>query len=274
MTPEVPEYVTKPLLTRVIESSLDSDYAVAAQRAEAPTTRHRGGLVALALFGILVGVAIVQTTREADINSASRAVLLEQISQRRDSLSGQQRDLEKLRQEVTQLGVQLNAMQSSSRDSQRRLDRLERSTGFAAVRGPGLKLTVTDGPGHDDATRVRAQDLAILVDALYNAGAEAVSINDQRLTALTSLHNSGTSIGIDAVSLRSPYVVRALGDPRTLRPRLQESTHGLRWANLVSQLSFGYDISEERRMTLPAAQLHPLRAAATIGRTEKGRVDE
>lgn len=262
MPAEVPDYVTKPLLTRVIESSLDSDYQVAAQRATGGEARSsRLAVVALLLFGLLVGVAIMQTTREADLNSASREVLLDQISHSKARLTDQQSTLEELRQDITRLGVELNALETGSRDANRRVERLGRDTGYASVRGAGLKITVTDGPGDDPAVRVSASDLAILVDALYNAGAKAISINDERLTNLSSLHNSGSSIGIDATSLRSPYVVRALGDPRSLGPRLQESTHGLRWANLVAQLGFGYDVVEERRMTFPAADLRPLRSA-------------
>ncbi|MEI2809968.1 MAG: DUF881 domain-containing protein [Nocardioides sp.] len=274
MSPQLPEYVTKPLLTRVMEDSLDSDYALVAERGAGSGKRSHFAVVAVLLFGLLVGVAVMQTTREADLDSASREVLLDQIAERRARLAGQQGDLDALRQDITRLSVQVNALQTSTRDLTRRVDKLGKDTGFAAVRGPGLRLTVTDGPGSDPALHVRAADLAILVDALYNAGATGISINDQRLTAMSSLHDSGSAIGIDATSLRSPYVVRALGDPRTLGPGLQESTHGLRWANLVAQLGFGYDVVEERRMTLPAAVLPPLRAATTVLRARKASVSQ
>lgn len=269
MSASVPDYVTKPLLTRIIESSLDSDYQAAALQPPSEGRRRSGALIALLLFGLLVGVAIVQTTRQADSASAGRAALVQEIGVRRARLAAQQRRLDRLTADVTQLTGTVNDLGDRLNAVRRRSDRLGQQTGFAAVSGPGLTVTVSDAPGVDAAGAVRAEDLAILVDALYNAGAEAVSINDQRLTALTSLHNSGNSIGIDQVSLKSPYVVKALGEPRTLAPRLQESTHGLRWVNLVAQLGFGFEVLEQRRVVLPAAAWKPLTQAAPRARGER-----
>ena len=54
-----------------------------------------------------------------------------------------------------------------------------------------LRITVDDAPDGDVTQQVRDSDLAILVDGLWNAGAEAISVNGKRLTNLTAFDNVG-----------------------------------------------------------------------------------
>lgn len=266
MTQAPPDHVTRPLLARITESSLDQDYeAAAARRAgSGPQRPTRTIALAFVVFGLLVGISVMQTTRQADSASAGRAALLTQIAQGRGELADQQAKLDVLRGEINQLSAELGQVAAAEGIAAGRAKRLGAVTGFSAVRGPGLLLTVTDGRGDDPSTLVRSRDLATLLDALWNAGAEAVTINDQRITTTTSLHDSGSSVGVGTVTLSSPYRVRAIGDPRTLSARLQESTHGLAWTNLVAQLGFGFTAEAQRGMLLSAAPERVLRQVEAI----------
>ena len=59
-------------------------------------------------------------------------------------------------------------------------------------------------------------DLQILVNGLWESGAEAISINGHRLSNLTAIRGAGDAITVDYRSLTRPYQIEAIGDPRTL----------------------------------------------------------
>src|SRR5262245_55582807 len=106
---DLPDQVTMPLLDRIVRESLDEDYqVVAARKSRAarggpsahppPTGRpRRVAAVMMAVFGVLVAIAAVQTSRNAPEESANRASLVEQIQARRAANADLQADLERLR---------------------------------------------------------------------------------------------------------------------------------------------------------------------------------
>ena len=84
------------------------------------------------------------------------------------------------------------------------------------------------------------RDLQTVVNGLWAAGAEAVAVNGQRLTALSAIRSAGDAILVDYRPLTRPYVVTAIGDPATLqaavrrgarRPALRtlQQTYGIRY---------------------------------------------
>ena len=96
----------------------------------------------------------------------------------------------------------------------------ELAAGTGAVGGPGLRVTVEDAPvtradpeAADPDLRVQDVDLQVVVNGLWAAGAEAVAVNGQRLTALTAIRTAGSAILVDLAPLSSPYVVEAVGRP-------------------------------------------------------------
>lgn len=260
--------VTVPLLNRIISESLDQDYQQLASRhthAARPPSARRAAVVVMAGFGLLLGTAAVESAQSADEATGERSSLVAQIESRRDRVNGQQQVLSELRSQSRELDADLESLAQAAEETGTRLQELNLRTGFAAVRGPGVRITVADAPDADEARLVRADDLTILLDGLWNAGAEAIAIDDQRVTTVTSLRNSGLSIGVNQVALRAPYTVRAIGDPRTLQAELLESTSGLTWQTLVDQLGFRVQVQNVDEMVLPAAQLRPLRAAQPAG---------
>jgi len=256
--------VTVPLLNRIISESLDQDYQQLANRhthAARPASARRVAVLVLAGFGLLLGTAAVESARSADEATGERSSLVAQIESRRERVNAQQQLVSELRAQARALEAELESLTQAEEATEARVDELNLPTGFSAVRGPGVRITVEDAPGAEDARLVRADDLAVLLDGLWNAGAEAIAIDDQRVTTVTSLRNSGLSIGVNRVALRAPYTVRAIGDPRTLQAGLLDSTSGLTWQTLVEQLGFRVQVQNVDELVLPAAQLTPLRAA-------------
>jgi uncharacterized protein YlxW (UPF0749 family) len=279
---QLPERVTMPLLTLITQQSLDEDYHHVAERRSPQAPRpshgrpHRTAAVVIAVFGLLVTIAAVQTSRNASVNDASRVTLVQQITAERDRVSNLQDQIVRLRERNVGLQERLDQMTSTAQTTVARMRRLETNTGFVAVSGPGVRATVDDAPNGDPAQAVRDEDLALLVDGLWSAGAEAIAINGQRLTTLSAIRNSGPAIHVNGRPLAPPYTVLAIGDTRTLQADLLDSTHGSEFYSLARQLQFVFELRNEDSMSLPAAPDRLLRLRhATAGTAERDdHIDE
>lgn len=249
----VPDRVSTPLLTLITQQSMDEDYQhVADRKLPDPDGRrrpHRVAAVVVAAFGLLVAVAAVQTSEGADVRSASRATLISQIDEGRAQLAEYQRQLVRLREQNVRLQSEADAIAAEEVAAESRVQRMAVNTGFAAVTGPGIRSVVDDS----ETEAVRDRDLRRLVDGLWNAGAEAISINGNRLTARSAIRNSGSAIRINNRSMSPPYTVLAIGDPNTLQARLMQTTSGLQFRQLVEAFGFPWTMDNVDELTLPAA---------------------
>lgn len=275
----LPHHVTTPLLTLITERSLDEDYAhVAARRAargDGPrTSKLWSTALAVAVFGALATVVAVQTSRDADAQELGRAALIRQI----DSGRGDVADLQKEIRTLTDAGLAADntneTLAEQAADLESRLQRLEVRTGYVPVRGPGVRIEVDSAPNAVPNDQVRDEDLALLVNGLWTAGAEAIAVNDQRIVALGGIRNTNLAIHINGRPLTAPYVIEAIGNPGTLQARLLESSSGLEWFSVVNGLGFSYVPQNVDDLRLPAATLRTLRQAKEITTTADGRPDE
>jgi len=264
----LPEHVTEPLLALITKRSLDADYEHVAARRRAlgrdpeshPVPRRTAGLVLL-VFGLLVTIAAVQTSRNASADDAGRESLIEQVDLRRQSVSELQKQLDRQQSQVFALQSELNSLATERQATQARLERLGIRTGFGAVSGPGVQVTVNSAPGSAGSELVRDSDLTLLTDALWAAGAEAISVNGQRLTVLSAFRNVGIGILVNSQPINPPYVFSVVGNPDTLPANLLASSMGEKWYALKDSLGFRFDVRNGGTMSLPAAQQQRLRSA-------------
>lgn len=243
------------LLKQIIEQPIDPDYAVVAAREPDGHRRHSTssriafGVIAL-VIGALFAVAALQTTRSRPAAEKERDQLVARIKTA-------QANRDKLRNQADALAAENARLRSSGlgndAEAERlrtRLSDLETTTGAAAVTGPGLKIVVDDGVGTSGANQVLDVDLQVLVNGLWAAGAEAIQINGQRITALTAIREAGQAITVNYRSLSPPYEVDAIGDPNTLQARFLETSAGPWWNALKHNQGMRYDVSAADRLRL------------------------
>lgn len=250
-----------PLLDLITRQSLDEDYQHVADLREQrrdvrpPGRRARSitTIAAVLLFGLLVATAAVQTSRNSSIDHQGREQLIERINSRHAKVADLQKQISELRVETTRLnatyadlGQTLNALTATRRA-------LSAQTGWGAVSGDGVRARLDDAPGGNSEGAVRDSDLAGLVNGMWQAGATAISINGQRVTAVSSLRNSGPVVRINDVSLSAPYTVLVLGDVNTLQAKFAQSTSGIRLQSLAHQLGMPFEMENARALNLPAA---------------------
>lgn len=275
---DLPEHVTRPLLERITEDSLEKDYQLAAARKRGSESRPLPAkgttAVVVAIIGVLVVTAAAQTSRQAEATADDRASLISQINDRRKELDVQQDRRGDLLDQTTKLeerAIEADQREKTESDDVRRLKTL---TGYIAVSGPGIRAEVDDSPNGTLKESVQAEDLAILVDGLWNAGAEAISINGERLTVLTAIGNSARAIVVNSRPLTPPYTILAIGDKQTMQARFAQSTHGQLWSAWVEQLHFVFNMENEDEVRVPGATLTTLRSAVALGKNDDKPLQE
>ncbi len=273
--PSVAEQVRQPLLERLTREALDDDYRSAAERRAATAgtgtveSGHRGSggrgrrvvtvVAVVAVFGVLVATAFVQTSQSAAVDAASREALIRRVEAGRDRVADQQEDAAILQESNADLTQALQDLGETAQTVLARSRRQRAVTGFLAVTGEGVRVTVTDVAGGDPNQSVKQEDLELLVNALWQAGAEAISINGQRLTTLSAIGSSGFAIEVHGVGIASPYLVLATGDTRALQARFYETTTGLQFDAIASQFGFSYRIDNAGRLEIPGRSERQLR---------------
>ena len=265
----LPEHVTTPLLSLITQQALEEDYrSVAERRArdgaapEPPRSRAVAAAV-IAVFGILISIAAVQNSRNEGVDDAGRTSLIARIGEARDDLEDRQARIADLTRENRELSEAHTDLAAVRQQASSQLRRLQLVAGYLPVTGQGVRIVVNDNPGGDPIQRVTDADLAMLADGLWEAGAEAIAINDQRLNPLGSIRNVGSAIHVNTVPLTPPYVVRAIGDRRTLQANLLNTTHGARFFSLADQLGFELTVDDVPELELPAARQRPLNHVET-----------
>lgn len=273
---QLPDRVTMPLLTLITQQSLDEDYLHSAERraerGEQPTGGTRPRVAAAAMigvFGILVTIAAVQTSRNADVADASRTRLISQVQDTRDRVARQAELLAKRRARIDTLEDRAPRSTAALQAAEDELELLQIATGRIAVRGPGVRITVDDPEQGDE--RIRKEDLFLVINGLWKAGAEAISLNGHRLGELTSINNSDVAINVDSSALLPPYTLQAVGNDRTLEADLLDTETFQAFQSLRQQYGFRLETDSVESVVLPAAREKRLRYAAPPSTMDRDR---
>lgn len=213
----------------------------------------------------------------APVVAKEREELIDRIDEETAAADRLEKNVDELREEVG--ARQREALRDSGGDRSTLLGIL---SGATPVHGPGVRLVVDDAEdtasggdgdarsssGFADTGRVRDRDLQRVVNGLWESGAEAVSINGRRLTALSAIRAAGDAILVDNKPLVPPYTVLAVGDGQELGDRFQDSADGVYLHVLQENYGIRTALSVEDDVRLPAAPSVTVRTAQPI--TEKG----
>ncbi|MFK0234713.1 DUF881 domain-containing protein [Streptomyces vinaceus] len=276
------------LLTHVMDHSLDEGYAEASARREADgtaglprTVKAKLALAAgLVLAALVVTLGAAQARIAAPVLAKERQELIDRVQRADEHADGLERDIERLRADVA--SRQREALKQHGGDQGQLVALL---SGATEVQGPGLKLVVDDAKGSSsggggkprenagfsDTGRLRDRDMQKIVNGLWQSGAEAISINGQRLTALSAIRAAGDAILVDNRPLVPPYEVLAVGDKKRLGTAFQDSADGQYLHALQENYGIRATLSPADALRLPAASSLTVRTAtATAEEPKKG----
>jgi uncharacterized protein YlxW (UPF0749 family) len=173
----------------------------------------RANLLVL-LLAVVLGAAIaaqVQLTNErglAELSQTDLVRVLDDVSVRSARLDQQVRELEATRDRLKSgTGTSAEALEQA----QKRLDTLSILAGTVGAKGPGITLRISDPD-----QQVTGPVILDLIQELRDGGAEAIDVGGVRVVASSFIGESGGEVKIDGTPVSRPFVIKAIGDSKTL----------------------------------------------------------
>jgi uncharacterized protein YlxW (UPF0749 family) len=206
----------------------------------------------LTLISMLVGFAFVTQIRTYDrITGDVRNLSSEELSILIINLIDENARIESEIAQINQQNAFYARTQSDGSSMLNQLvsdlNQLRGLTGAAQVQGPGVRIVVNYA--------LRAADVMALLNEIRNAGAEAISINNQRITAHTSIEEINGMLLINDTPQAPPYEIAVLGDSNTLMGALNRIGGLIRIWDEIDGVSITIEPSELLTIPRDAAPL-------------------
>lgn len=155
-----------------------------------------------------IDVSEIEAMREDEL----RASLAEWKSMYQET----EEEIESTRSKIAEYKSKIESDEETGGLLEEDLKKAKMLLGLTDVQGQGVIIRLID----NDEQKVSSQDLLELINELNSAGAEAISINDQRIIAMTDIFEVDSFIMVNEQRLTSPYTIKAIGDITYLQSAL------------------------------------------------------
>jgi uncharacterized protein YlxW (UPF0749 family) len=177
--------------------------------------------VACACAGLLATTSMINANG-TDLRGGRHSDLIGLVSEQRSEVQDLRRTVRGLQGQVDALSTQVPGGQSSRLT--RELAAMSGPAGLEPLSGPGIVIALDDAPlGEADSGDidpnllvVHQQDIQAVVNALWAGGAEAVSLQGQRIISTTGIKCVGNTVVLQGVPYSPPYRIAAVGDSRAM----------------------------------------------------------
>lgn len=195
------------------------------------------GIVCIVLAAALtVQIRTMQGENSAVSQAFANSELKDTLLEWKEKSENAEKDLEESIKKLEKLRDTSTANGNSSEEKQEELKKYNQILGLTDVTGEGIVMTVTDSAQSSTAIDmnnliIHDSDLRSLVNELSNAGAEAISINDERIVSTTAITCAGNVILINGNKVGSPFTIEAIGNQASLYGAITRAggyTYGLK----------------------------------------------
>lgn len=210
--------------------------------------------------GIFIGLLMTAQFRSS---IPSSSYLSDRISAQQELIKSFIDDQGLLKSKIVTLREKIDEQQqkikaSSQTNNLEILATLKKDMGLETVKGAGVEITLNDGAFVNresaenlDQSLIHASDLRDIVNLLRTAKAEAISINDQRIIASTSITSVGNTILANNFHLLPPFNITAIGDSELILQRLNDQTSLPDLLKRAQELKVQYAYRAKAGMTAP-----------------------
>ena len=181
------------------------------------------GIMCFALTtGICIQIKTVKSTNSASSQNYEENNLRAEVLKYKEKYDNLLKETEKVDAQLQEQIESATKNNSELEEAKNQINEGNKTIGLAEVTGPGVIITVADSEIDSnsvvDATDFIIHDTDILkiVNELKNAGAEAISINNQRVILTTPIICGGNIININGERIGSPFEIKAIGSPEAL----------------------------------------------------------
>jgi uncharacterized protein YlxW (UPF0749 family) len=209
---------------------------------------------ALFVLGFLIAAQLSAEGPRIRYTSQERAPLIETALGLQDQQDSLQARILELRARIVELEGEEPGSEALVRQINAALEHARIAGGLVQIAGPGIvfRLEDAENPGTERDSLVTARDIRTLVQELWLAGAEAISINGERVTTGTAVLDIGNAILANSAYLAPPYEVRTIG-PDDLYERLTTSASFVEFVrSRIEPYGLRLSFSELDSVTVPA----------------------
>jgi uncharacterized protein YlxW (UPF0749 family) len=184
--------------------------------------------------------------------------LIDLIAQEDERSRALRRSVDQLQAQIDRLEQQTGTGEAGLAALQRQLARLGLAAGLAEVAGPGLLVEMRDSTlrrsptGDPNDLVIHEQDIQAVVNALWAGGAEAISINGERLTSDSAVRCVGNTLLLHGSVYSPPYRISAIGNRSLLDAALASDAGVERFRIFVDSFRLGFTVTAADRLVLPA----------------------
>ncbi len=227
----------------------------ARERRRGATLKGRlASLVVFILFALMATIGAINAHGQ-DLRAGRDKDLADLVSGQADTNKRLQAQLAALRQQVDQL----TKAQAGDPAQAKQLQIAAEQAAATPVKGPGVRVTLTDAPAEvqpegvdGDLLVVHQQDIQMVVNLFWQAGAEAMTIQGQRVMSTTGVKCVGNSVVLHGIPYAPPYRIEAIGDPQRLMAALNASGEVRIYKQYVAAYQLGWKQESLTEVAMPA----------------------
>ena len=187
-------------------------------------------MIGIICFLLAVGIAIqiktIKKTSTAISTNASENSLRDEVLKWKEKYDNAYKDLDRTEKELERKREMTAKESAESSSMQEELIKANKILGLSDVTGKGITLTLDDNKDGSTGSLmqyiIHDTDIIGVVNELKAAGAEAISINDQRIVPTTQITCVGPAILINGERIPTPYTIKAIGKPEYLESSLNQ----------------------------------------------------
>ncbi|GGC52338.1 DUF881 domain-containing protein [Hoyosella rhizosphaerae] len=242
---------------------LDPGYAKAAAKESATKRGARSAQVWFAVGALLIGVSLGSARgwaelRADDTDSVRSALRTEvRAAQTRTAQLADERD--ELVEEISNARNMVLDLDGPDGAILEQVRRTQFAAASVPVRGPGIEVVLSEPAG--ERNTILDRDLQIVINSLWAAGAEAVSVGGVRIGPHVAIRQAGSAILVDNRVVPQPYVVSAIGEPRQVQASFLTSGAYMRMSGISQLYGVGFVVRDAADISMPAASVREVRIA-------------
>ncbi|RQD66915.1 MAG: DUF881 domain-containing protein [Tindallia sp. MSAO_Bac2] len=219
------------------------------------------GKIAIAFICALLGLVVAMQIKSVQEVAEGGFLSTQQAQKMTAELRNLRAEKDQLTEELTDLENRLRDYELSEADENLLIKNLKNDllryqllAGYIEGKGPGVIVEVSDPPAAfnqpdtDSFIMYNYEILLALINTLNAAGAEAISINDQRYVSTTEIYYSSNSLYINDTATTPPYTIKAIGNPETLEAALN-MRYGIVW-DMRNYYNLQVDVSKSEEIMM------------------------
>lgn len=166
---------------------------------------------------------VVEQTDITAIENMRESELRLELSSWKEKYNGLNERYQEITDKIAEYQEQKESDEKTAELLEKELEEINQTLGKTDVQGEGIIIVLTDKSYTQTSSEeeyiepIDEEDLLVIINQLFGAGAEAISINDQRIVAMSDVVSiSNTILKVNGQRILSPYVIKAIGNPTYL----------------------------------------------------------